>query len=467
VSLGRLAALGLAALALLGAGGRLTARRGADRFDHWQHRRLFPTCQGCHGGVQDSTRSFWPSAADCATCHDGKVEKAVDWSPPTSSPPSSLRFEHRTHAERAAARLPADSVQCASCHLARGAPWMEVRRTEVGQCFSCHGIRAQHLSAPDTACATCHVSLAQASRLTVERIARFPAPPSHRETGFARQHTVSPTCATCHARDFCISCHVNAPEVPAIQALAPDARSLAITTKLEPPLDHAAPDFVERHGRSAHKTPQSCATCHTRESCLTCHVAQPAAAVAMPASGPGRGRGAAVERRRPASHGDDFTNRHGPVASAASQSCSACHARADCLDCHRQNAASGTGYHPVGFLARHPASAYARETTCSECHNTGAFCADCHQQSGLTAQGVLRGGFHDAKPGFLFAHGPAARQSLESCVSCHSERDCLTCHSAVGGRQFNPHGPGFDADRMRRHNAQMCTVCHGSSIPER
>jgi hypothetical protein len=196
-------------------------------------------------------------------------------------------------------------------------------------------------------------------------------------------------------------------------------------------------------------------------------VAQPAVAASLHLGGPGRGPGASVRRHRPASHGDDFTDRHAPVAAAAARSCAACHARADCLDCHRPNAASAPGYHPAGFLSRHPASAYARETSCGECHNTGSFCADCHEQSGLAARGTLRGGFHDARPSFLLAHGPAARQSLESCVSCHAERDCLTCHSALGGRRFNPHGPGFDAERMRRHNPQMCTVCHGSAIPER
>jgi hypothetical protein len=451
---------------LLGVGGRLAARHAVDRFDHWQHRRLFPTCQGCHAGAADSSRSIWPSAADCATCHDGTVEKEVTWSPPASPPPSNLRFSHRTHGQRASARLPADSLDCTSCHQPEGARWMAVRRTEVRQCLSCHGIRTQHLSAPDTACATCHLSLVEATRLPVERIARFPSPPSHRATGFARQHPASATCATCHARDFCTTCHVNAPELEAIQALAPDPRSLAIRAKLEAPPSHTEANFVSRHGKDARRTPQSCATCHTRESCLTCHVAQAAVAVAMHPSEPGRGRGASLERRRPVSHGDDFTNRHGPVASAASASCNACHARADCLDCHRPNAASAPGYHPVGFLARHPASAYARETSCGECHSTGAFCADCHQQSGLTAQGPLRGGFHDAKPSFLLSHGPAARQSLESCVSCHAERDCLTCHSAVGGRRFNPHGPGFEADRLRRRNPQMCTVCHGAAIPQ-
>jgi hypothetical protein len=476
----RIALLAVAATTLIGAAGRLASRLTYDRFDHWQHRRVFPTCQGCHAGAQDSTKSIWPTASDCANCHDGTVEKKVDWNPPTAPRPSNLRFTHQVHARKAAERLPRDSVVCTSCHLAEGAPWMRVRRSEVPRCLACHGVRAEHLAAANTTCGTCHLPLAEATALPRERIAHFPAPPYHFDASFPLAHAefaqpptadgtpstgVSSSCATCHARDFCISCHVNAPEVPAIQALAPDPRSLAIEAKLEAPASHAAPEFIQRHGQAARHDSESCATCHTQESCLTCHVAQPAVAVALHLAGPGRGSGASVKRRRPASHGDDFTDRHAPVASTAPRSCTACHARADCLDCHRPNASSAPGYHPAGFLSRHPASAYARETTCAECHNTGAFCTDCHQQAGLTSRGPLRGGFHDAKQGFILGHGPAARQSLESCVSCHAERDCLTCHSATGGRRFNPHGPDFDAERMRRHNPQMCTVCHGSVIP--
>jgi hypothetical protein len=456
----------LAALALGGAGGGLAVHRNADRFDHWQHRELFPTCTGCHAGAAEPSRAIWPSASDCATCHDGEIERKVDWNPPPPPHPSNLRFTHRSHAEAAAKRLPPDSVTCSSCHSPRGGPRMRVQRSVVRQCLDCHGIESAHLAAPDTACVTCHVPLVKAVALSTERIAHFPAPPSHREPGFAEHHEPAASCATCHARDFCTSCHVNAPEVPAIQALAPDRRSLAIATRLEEPASHKAPDFITHHGRDARRRPTSCATCHTQESCLTCHVAQPGVAASLHQAGTGRGPGARVSRRRPPSHGDDFTERHASVASATPQNCAACHARADCLDCHRPSAATGPAYHPVGFLSRHPASAYARETTCAECHNTGQFCADCHRQSGLTARGPLRGGFHDAKPGFLLGHGPAARQSLESCVTCHAERDCLTCHSALGGRRFNPHGPGFDADRLRRRNAQMCTVCHGAAIPE-
>ena len=347
--------LAIGAATLIGAGGRLAARLTYDRFDHWQHRRVFPTCQGCHAGAQDSTRSIWPGANDCANCHDGTIQKKVDWSPPTGPRPTNLRFTHLVHTRKAAERLPRDSVVCTSCHLAEGAPWMRVRRTEVRRCLACHERpgrapggyqhRLRHLS----------LTLPEATALPRERIARFPTPPSHFDTSFPLAHGqlaqpppadggtpvgVSPSCATCHARDFCITCHVNAPEVPAIQALAPDPRSLAIETKLEAPASHAAPEFIQRHGQVVRREPQSCAACHTRESCLTCHVAQPAVAVAMHTAGPGRGQGASVNRRRPASHGDDFTDRHAPVASAAAKSCTACHARADCLDCHRPNAAS-------------------------------------------------------------------------------------------------------------------------------
>jgi hypothetical protein len=127
------------------------------------------------------------------------------------------------------------------------------------------------------------------------------------------------------------------------------------------------------------------------------------------------------------------------------------------------------GYHPAGFLAQHPAAAYARETDCSACHNTRQFCTACHANAGFGTGGRLRPGYHDAKRNFLLGHGQAARQELESCVSCHTEQECMQCHasSAVGGRNFNPHGPGFDPERLRRRNPQMCTACHGAAVPGR
>lgn len=148
--------------------------------------------------------------------------------------------------------------------------------------------------------------------------------------------------------------------------------------------------------------------------------------------------------------------------------CAACHARSDCLECHRPDAAGAAGYHSSGFLARHPAAAYARETSCSDCHNTAGFCVTCHAAAGLVSQrGPLHSGYHDANGLFIAGHGQAARQSLETCVGCHVEKDCLTCHSALGGRHVSTHGPGFDPNREIRKNPQMCTACHGTAIPTR
>ncbi len=468
-----------AVFALLGGGARQGLSQEREPFDHWQHRKLFPSCVSCHAGVLESDRPLWPAASACADCHDGTVEKGVEWQPPSGPPRTNLRFTHGGHAKAVRTALAKNStVSCESCHAGPQGR-MQVQLAVVQSCLTCHGIQTAHPSAPDTSCATCHVTLAQASRLTPHDVAEFPVPQSHKQPGFAsRGHgkqagssggtfEVSAACATCHARDFCIQCHVNAPEVPVIQALAVDPRSTAVKAKLEAPADHHDPEFLFRHGGPAHKSPGTCATCHTQESCLTCHIGKPASVRVLPVAGPGRGEGASTERVRPPSHGKDFSEIHGPVADARPQSCEGCHVRPQCLDCHRPNPADQTpGYHPAGFLSRHPSAAYTRETSCSDCHNTGQFCSDCHVKAGLSAQGALNGGYHDAKQFFTLNHGQAARQNLESCVTCHAERDCLTCHSVVGGRRFNPHGPGFDPQTLRRKNSQACTVCHGAEIPE-
>jgi hypothetical protein len=378
----------------------------AQGFDHLKHRSLFPSCVSCHADAVQAGAPVWPPAASCAACHDGTIEARVSWNPPAVAHRSNLRFDHARHGVAAKD----SSATCASCHTETGAPRMAVRRAVVARCLRCHGVQTAHLAAPDSACATCHVALARADRLTPEDIAAFPAPPSHGDPRFAGRdghgsvprRAVVTSCATCHAREFCFQCHAGAAPPRAIAALASDPRSTVIGA-----------------------------------------------------------------RRAPASHGASFTDRHGSEAAAAGSRCAGCHVRTECLDCHRPVAAAGPGYHPAGFLARHPAAAYARETSCSDCHSVGAFCTGCHAKSGLVATRPLGAGYHDAKRFFLLGHGQAARQSLESCVACHTERDCLTCHSALGGRHFNPHGPGFDANRMRRKNFEMCTVCHGAAVPVR
>jgi hypothetical protein len=471
-----------AALLALGGSGWAAARIAQDRFDHLEHEALFPSCLSCHVGVIDTSKSVWPAAEGCASCHDGTVEDRVEWAPPGAAPGSNLRFTHATHRREVTQAHPGprDSVlACASCHRQAGASRMKVERAIARNCLDCHGVKAEHLEAPDSTCLTCHLPLVRAVTLTARQVADFPAPDSHDDADFMRAHgkqaqegapkgQIAGSCATCHARDFCADCHVNAPELPVIQALGPDPRSLSRRPELKAPPGHQDPEFLEEHGGQARRRPQSCASCHTKESCLACHATSPGVAQAMPVAGPGRGRGASTERRRPETHGADFSESHGPTASSRPQNCAACHARTECYDCHQPNAGDGSpGYHPAGFLSQHPAAAYTRQSDCSSCHNTRQFCTSCHANAGFNVDGRLSPGYHDAKRNFLLGHGQAARQELESCVSCHTEQQCMQCHaaSAVGGRNFNPHGPGFDPDALRRKNPQTCTACHGTAIP--
>lgn len=466
-----LAVSSLAVFAL--AAGPHDAARPTSTFDHARHEAIVPACASCHPGAERAGESTWPRANACLVCHDGNVAPHVDWVPPPALAPGLLAFSHDDHAV-AAARA-GSTVTCKDCH-ASGGP-SGIRRADANRCFACHDDGA-HLDV-STECARCHRPLAEATRLTRDEVAGFSRPAWHDEQGFADEghgklacsscpasRTAGANCATCHAQDFCLVCHVDAPEQPSIREMPVDPRSLVHKAKLRAPATHADPDFLRTHGAAMDGADGQCSTCHTQKSCTVCHVATPGVAAGIPSAGAGRGLGAVVTRRYPRSHDAWFRETHGAEANASPQSCAGCHAQEDCLVCHLPGAADAApGYHPPGFLTRHPTAAYGRETSCSDCHNPQSFCASCHEASGLTSTGPLGSGYHDAKFFFLLAHGPAARRSLESCVSCHSESDCLVCHSAAQGRGFDPHGPGFDAERLRRKAPQMCTVCHGAAIP--
>ncbi len=450
--------------AVMGAGAsKVLAKLSSVQFPHERHARLFDTCDACHGGVRQAGGRTFPDPSFCAACHDGNVQPRIEWSPPTEPPATNLRFDHVEH----------PAIDCANCHQEPGAERMAVQRAVVGQCTPCHGLEDPHYGSVETDCSTCHLALAEATRLTGGDIAAFPAPPAHAEPGWAERgghglQAYEPVEAPAPAgvAAFCIQCHVDAPEQPAIQALQPDSRSLIHEAALQGPTTHRDPDFLQRHGDLVQRTPTECRTCHTSETCLECHIGTPEVARDLLPAGPGRGIGAIVQRAPPASHQGGFRDRHASAAAAAPQTCAGCHVRSDCLDCHRPSAASASpGYHSADFLSRHPSAAYAREGSCSDCHNPMAFCATCHQTAGLVAQRDLGSGYHDAKQFFVVGHGQAARQSLETCVSCHTESDCLTCHSALAGRGFNPHGPDFDAERLRKRNSEVCAACHGTAIP--
>lgn len=436
-------------------------------FDHELHAGLFPSCLSCHRGAARSEAPLFPDPAGCTSCHDGRDSlDVVEWAPRSGPRPTNLDFAHDEHAAEVAAEGEA-TVNCVACHAPEAAAWMTVERAVVSSCLDCHGLRSDHLALADDSCAICHTDLADSPALREEQIAGFVAPPSHEAQDFAFEHAegMGQACSVCHARDFCVQCHVDAPEQPEIAGLAADARSLALVASVPVPASHEAAGFLTGHGRAASAEAASCASCHTAESCTTCHIGEPQLAAALHAAGPGRGVGALVARNRPASHFGDFLATHGSMAAARPETCAGCHVRSDCTECHRPGAAVGSRFHPGDFLSRHPSAAYARETSCADCHATGEFCTSCHASAGLGSGDVLASSFHDGQAAFSVGHGAPARLSLETCASCHVERDCLACHSSTGGRGIDPHGPGFEAERLRRANPQMCTACHGNQVP--
>jgi hypothetical protein len=245
-----------------------------------------------------------------------------------------------------------------------------------------------------------------------------PKPDDHGLAGWLAEHAQRAEadvtlCAACHARDYCSACHVNANEVPQIQALKSDPKVAEyVASKRWPAPPGHTPFFREDHKAVAAAATSSCQTCHVVErQCQTCHLGSET-----------------VERRRDAPERRDVDL-----------------------------------YHPADFVSQHSAAAFNREAECSTCHNPQVYCQSCHASLGYgSSDGRTDTGFHNASPGFQFGHGQAARQGLESCAACHRQDDCLACHSAKSGRNINPHGPNFDADQLRSKNKGFCLLCHFS-----
>ena len=517
----RLAAL----LALLcGVTAAWTARRADTGFPHAKHAKLFPTCLGCHAGITTGdSAAMYPAVALCARCHDGTIEKTVSWTG-AAFMATNLRFSHTEHARDALQKGDTLRCATCHEQANGAGKWMAVGPPRPETCITCHTHRAPEHLAAEAKCATCHVPLAQARTLTASAIGAFPRPASHERADFLESHAPSSpeaaqSCATCHARESCERCHVNSGMLAAVNGLAPDARVASLMTGRRAvypvPDDHRTGSWAYAHAGAARRDVASCANCHARSSCTTCHIgaggatliarlplAQPGKAQGvvlrdasaqwpaapphtvvrpsaldvsppptLPASRADTGRGgarrdtAAAPRdsggvHRVRVHWPGFVTAHGSIAATGQMTCSNCHQQSFCTSCHDGESRT-QHFHPANFLARHAVEAYGRESDCARCHSPEAFCRSCHLNTGMAVRGRNLAAFHTGQPLWLLQHGQAARQSLESCVSCHQQRDCMRCHSTLGWG-VNPHGPGFDARRMQSKNRLVCLECHVS-----
>lgn len=458
----RIALLAGVLLALGTATAMAMQQQRRQTFPHRRHEGLFPLCTGCHQMDASNRLERFPSAELCGRCHDGEQQRRVTWSPPPARV-TNLKFEHARHFQDTANE--ATPVECQTCHVLDQQQTMRVIPADGTRCIQCHAHRAQDHTI-DADCATCHIPLAQTS-FSAEQIAALPKPADHEQQNFVlrghgnRAESSTTSCAVCHARQTCATCHVNAASVTQIGGMpeAPESLTLPeMRARYPRPASHSAEFFSRTHGDIA--SVGACSTCHARESCETCHAATPPPVVtALPTRAAAQARGVNLRRVAPLSHSaPGFGTEHGPLASADGGSCMQCHTATTCADCH--DASSRPVFHPADFMLRHSSAAYGGRLECANCHDTRVFCTECHQQSGFETQGSLGPGFHTAEPFWLLRHGGAARRGLESCTTCHKQRDCLQCHSTLGAFRVSPHGSDFDARRAQERNAAICRACH-------
>lgn len=196
-------------------------------------------------------------------------------------------------------------------------------------------------------------------------------------------------------------------------------------------------------------------------------------------------------------HTSTFRTQH-KAAARDERTCLTCHKQSECTECHGAGVIRPTDFHPVDYASLHAMDARRNIPNCSSCHRNQTFCLGCHQRLGVapdpeggqagrqpnnpfgTGTGVKR--FHP--PGWVrddagvvltmptpASHSVQARRNLRTCVSCHREESCLTCHSADPTRSMgiNPHPHGFSSSTtcraLSKGNQRACLKCHqpGSS----
>ncbi len=353
---------------------------------------------------------------------------ATTWSPvvyPEQRLP--LIFSHGKHLAR--------GVTCASCHPAATTSRSSVDNlipTEAA-CRACHAIERSDptkATTPVAACSGCHPGFTPGG--VVARVYLTPSPLKFDHSAHVKQ-----TCDSCHG----------------------DMRSVDLATAAQLP------------------TMASCLSCHTagqeERHCTDCHLSQIGGR--MQTTFP---HGTLVPRRSGLGdeHGPLFAKDHRQQASRSDATCSACHDKSECSDCH-SGVIKPLDFHQGNYLLVHATEAKRGKPDCSACHRAQTFCIGCHERSGLGMRGepAFKGLDADRQfhpPGWASQsagsnlHAGAARRNITACASCHREEDCLTCHSAEPGSVLHasPHPAGWRGSlrckMLDRGNRRMCLRCH-------
>lgn len=278
------------------------------------------------------------------------------------------------------------------------------------------------------------------------------------------------SCLTCHRKPHdtrpCRDCHGS-----------PDNSAAAIEARTHLKFSHnqhvtkLSGDCVRCHtgiqedGSALRPKMATCLACHTHRAqfepgkCEVCH------------------KDLETERVLPASHlvhDQAWLRNHGNAAASSANLCATCHTQSSCAACHGRTTAALPGrltfdntmqntIHQSGFASRHANEAQAAPGTCLACHDQRS-CRTCHETKGVSA--TVAGARNPHPPGWVGigagdnAHGRAARRDPANCAACHGgagEQLCVGCHK-VGGVGGNPHPPGYRSQQPM--SALPCRLCH-------
>jgi hypothetical protein len=402
------------------------------------------------GGVGSAYRSGTASLPDGAPVPLAYLPPGSSASPVPSDevfPPQSItiRFNHKKHVKEL-------KQPCTTCHLSAYTSGSSKDRLMPAPtvCSQCHDVNHADNAAvkpgkgADGQCSYCHLG-------------------DHAGEGGKVAPMVIPTPALVFPHDKhlarnipCVSCHGKVSE-------------LELATREQ--LPRMAGCFVCHNltGPAQGDAKGSCETCHLTNTNGTLQTTFASGRLLPPAW------------LHLSNHSPDWLDRHKVVASNDSAYCGSCHTETDCADCH-DGRVRNRKVHPGDFLSMHAQSARQDSPRCVSCHQLQTFCGDCHRRVGVardSPSGNQPTGkrFHPSAdqwvtgPRGMMHHASEAQRNLNACVSCHSERDCATCHASriAGGGGKSPHPAGFDngcAGAFDR-NPRPCLVCHDAAVRQK
>jgi hypothetical protein len=244
---------------------------------------------------------------------------------------------------------------------------------------------------------------------------------------------------------------------------------------------HGQVGEIEQATRDQLPRMAGCLTCHdmsgaargdAKSECSTCHLTNPDNTMKT------RFGGETLEPPawlHSAGHGADWLTRHKAVAANDSAFCGSCHTSSDCTNCH-DGKVRPRDVHPNDWLSMHAQAARQDSPRCVSCHQLQTFCADCHRRVGVARDApsgnrAIGMRFHPPPSEWTNAprgrghHAWEAERNLNACVSCHTERDCTTCHATRGlngGQGVSPHPINFGSkcNLAFQRNPRSCLVCH-------